>query len=190
MQCPKCGADLRGGAESCPGCGERVTNVSPGQTNAFGVATARRKLVYAGFWLRAVAYLIDSFILGFALSLALRPILLNNHVGPSVQEFWGFYTSYTRQSTAFVLMIQLADWLYSAGLESSAWQATLGKKMLGLKVTDLTGQRLSFARATGRHFGKYLSSLTLLIGFAMAGFTGKKQALHDLIAKTLVVRII
>lgn len=152
------------------------------------MATARRKFAYAGFWLRAVAYLIDSFILGFALSVALRPILVNNHVGPSVQDFWGFYTSYTRQSTAFVLMIQLADWLYSAALESSAWQATLGKKILSLTVTDLAGRRLSFARATGRHFGKYVSSLTLFIGFVLAGFTARKQALHDLIARTLVVR--
>ncbi|PYV64750.1 MAG: RDD family protein, partial [Acidobacteria bacterium] len=58
----------------------------------------------------------------------------------------------------------------------------------GLKVTDLAGRRISFARASGRYFAKYLSSMTLLIGYIMAGFTERKQALHDMIAGTLVIR--
>lgn len=73
-------------------------------------------------------------------------------------------------------------------MESSAWQATLGKKILGLKVTDLAGNRISFARASGRFFGKILSGMILGIGFLMAGFTERKQALHDILAGCLVLR--
>jgi uncharacterized RDD family membrane protein YckC len=73
-------------------------------------------------------------------------------------------------------------------LESSSWQATLGKKALGLVVTTVGGEPISFGRALGRNLAKLLSSLILMIGFLMAGFTAKKQALHDLLADCLVVR--
>jgi len=79
-------------------------------------------------------------------------------------------------------------WIYEAAMESSAKQATVGKMVLGLKVTDLEGHRISFARATGRHFAKLISAMILLIGYIMAGFNERKQALHDMIAGTLVVR--
>lgn len=82
----------------------------------------------------------------------------------------------------------MAGWIYYALMESSGWQATLGKKVLGLKVTDLAGNRISFARASGRFFGKILSGMLLLVGFMMAGFTERKQALHDILAGCLVLR--
>jgi uncharacterized RDD family membrane protein YckC len=82
----------------------------------------------------------------------------------------------------------LGSWIYEAAMESSSKQATLGKMALGLKVTDLEGRRISFARATGRHFSKIISGCILLIGYIMAGFTQRKQALHDMIAGTLVER--
>jgi uncharacterized RDD family membrane protein YckC len=72
-------------------------------------------------------------------------------------------------------------------MESSVKQATLGKLAIGIIVTDLQGSRITFGRATGRYFGKILSSLILSIGYIMAGFTEKKQALHDMIAGCLVV---
>jgi uncharacterized RDD family membrane protein YckC len=81
------------------------------------------------------------------------------------------------------------QWLYYAWMESSEHQATLGKMALGLIVTDLDDRRVSFARATGRFFAKIISGLIpLAIGYIMAGFTEKKQALHDMIASTLVLR--
>jgi uncharacterized RDD family membrane protein YckC len=79
-------------------------------------------------------------------------------------------------------------WLYEALLTSSQHQATVGKIVVGIIVTDVEGRRLSFARATGRHFAKYLSTLVLLIGYLIQPFTEKKQALHDIVAGTLVVR--
>ena len=61
-------------------------------------------------------------------------------------------------------------------------------RLLGLKVTDLAGNRITFARASGRFFGKILSGMILGIGFLMAGFTARKQALHDILAGCLVLR--
>jgi len=79
-------------------------------------------------------------------------------------------------------------WLYFAYQESSEEQATIGKKIFNIKVTDIDGNRISFARASGRHFAKIISSAVLMIGYIMAIFTEKKQGLHDIIASTLVMR--
>jgi uncharacterized RDD family membrane protein YckC len=72
-------------------------------------------------------------------------------------------------------------------LESSRLQATLGKIAFGIIVADLSGKRISFLRATGRFFGKVLSGQVLLIGYIMAAFMQRRQALHDLLAGTVVV---
>jgi len=88
----------------------------------------------------------------------------------------------------FVLVL-FGSWLYEAFMESSSYQATLGKMIFGMKVTDLNGNRISFERATGRHFAKWLSGMILCIGYIMVGFTDRKQGLHDLLAGTLVRRI-
>ena len=79
-------------------------------------------------------------------------------------------------------------WLYFALQESSERQATLGKRALNIYVTDMQGLRISFGHATGRHFAKIISGFILCIGYMMAGFTQNKQALHDIIAGTLVKR--
>jgi len=80
-------------------------------------------------------------------------------------------------------------WLYHAWMESSEWQATVGKKALGLVVTDMAGRRVSFGRATGRHFAKIVTNMVpVFIGYIMAGFTQNKQALHDMIAGCLILR--
>ena len=100
----------------------------------------------------------------------------------------------------FAIFTLIVRWLYFALMESSSWQATLGKKALGLRVTGMDGQRIGFGRATGRYFGKILSAMTFILGYIMAGFmmagpprhdrphARKKQALHDMIAGPLVVR--
>ena len=83
----------------------------------------------------------------------------------------------------------ISGWIYFATLESSSKQATLGKMFLRIHVTDVSGKPLSFGRATGRYFAKFLSALPLGAGFLMAGFTKKKQALHDIVIGSLVVEI-
>jgi uncharacterized RDD family membrane protein YckC len=82
----------------------------------------------------------------------------------------------------------VVSWLYSALMERSSKQATLGKMALGIRVTDLDGNRIGFGKATGRYFAKILSALILGIGFLMVAFTQRKQGLHDMLAGTLVMR--
>ena len=141
---------------------------------------------YAGFWLRAVAYLIDTVIISVALAL----------VGSFHASAFIIFpdANATSRATlpqltplAILLTIPIV-WLYYALFEASSWQATPGKRVLGLYVTDLQGHPITFARATIRHFAKIISSLTFLVGYFLAGFTGKKQALHDMIARCLVLR--
>jgi uncharacterized RDD family membrane protein YckC len=156
------------------------------------VAAALPAVAYAGFWLRFVAWIIDRIVLQIASSILLLPFgaslgfrqFLRNHPRSSPEELFPLFTSMGR---IFLLTIVLT-WLYYALLESSVWQATLGKKALGLEVTDLAGSRIQFGRATGRYFARWLSVMTIGIGYIMAGFTEKKQALHDILAGTLVIR--
>ena len=82
-----------------------------------------------------------------------------------------------------------AIWLYFAGFESSRLQSTLSGRILGLRVTDLQGEPVSFNRATVRHFAMYLSALTpFAIGYLMAFWTKRRQTLHDYLSSTLVVK--
>lgn len=135
---------------------------------------------YCGPTRRLAAFVIDVFVMlalymlsGMILGLAVfsAPILSLPMVG-----FW-FYGG------MFAL-----SWIYFAGLESSSIQATVGKKLLGLKVTTLSGKRIGFLRASARYFSKILSRLIFMIGFLMVAFTKKKQGLHDKIAQTLVIK--
>lgn len=86
-----------------------------------------------------------------------------------------------------VSVLLLSNWLYYALGESSEHQATLGKRICGLRVTDCMAQTLTFAQASGRYAAKYLSAACLLIGYFIALFTENKQTMHDLLAKTIVV---
>ncbi|HEX3357402.1 MAG TPA: RDD family protein [Tepidisphaeraceae bacterium] len=140
---------------------------------------------YAGFWLRFCATIID-LIITFPVTLAVSFI-----IGLIAAGTYGI-----RPGTAdWILvkrLIQIAavaiSWLYYAAMESSNKQATLGKMVLGLKVTSLDGEPIGFIEATGRYFGKILSGIFFGIGYMMAGWTEKKQTLHDMIASALVVR--
>jgi uncharacterized RDD family membrane protein YckC len=143
--------------------------------------------VYAGFWLRFAAYLIDTIIVGLVfvpIGVVIAMILAASGDGGSDEATLGLIQAL---NGGLNLVSILATWLYSSLLESSSWQGTVGKKLIGLRVTDLDGNRISFGKATGRHFGKMLSSLICLVGFIMVAFTEKHQGLHDQMAGTLVV---
>ena len=135
----------------------------------------------AGFWKRFVAVMIDSVILG-ALT-----FLLMMGIGMVVGGMMRDPELMAKFSQFGMLMDVIMFWLYFALQESSPLQATLGKRLLGIYVTDGNGERLTFVRATIRYFSKYLSSI-FMIGFIMAAFTKNKQGLHDLIAATVVVK--
>lgn len=153
---------------------------------------------YAGFWLRFVAIIIDGVILGVAQWVIIAPFfaLIGLTTATVVMDADTMTTGETVGiiatlfGAAILLKITLVvlAWLYFALMESSKHQATLGKLVIGLKVTDLDGNKISFGRATGRYFGKILSGFIICIGYIMAGFTEKKQALHDILAKCLVVK--
>ena len=123
---------------------------------------------YAGFWIRAAAYIVDLVIL-FLIGLCST-----------------FFTG--EDSPAHLLVSFLIAWGYTAGLTSSHFQGTLGKKVLGLKVVDLNGSRISFAHESGRWLAEILSFIILGIGYLMIAFNSKKQGLHDQIAGTYVIK--
>lgn len=225
VYCSKCGSLIEGGAAFCPACGQAVQpsavtgagmpvgastaavlptgyggNAYPAAVStAPAVVFAQPSVQYAGFWLRVVAYLIDSIVVSvgfmalfipFAILTGLTAVLGNIHPGEDPRDVGAvlggtfFLGLFTVVSLAF-----LGGWLYHAKMESSSWQATLGKKALNLRVTDMYGARISFARASGRHFAKLITGMIPLgIGFMLAGFTERRQALHDMIASCLVLR--
>jgi len=148
---------------------------------------------YAGFWKRFVAYLIDDIILsvaGFMVILligALFGLSFLSLLSGDSESTVALIVAAASAIVMAVLALMIVGWLYFALMEASANQATLGKMAIGIKVTDLDGNRISFGRASGRYFGKIVSGMILYIGFIMAGFTERKQALHDIMASCLVV---
>jgi uncharacterized RDD family membrane protein YckC len=169
MFCSKCGKANADGAISCAQCGTRM-----GAASASIGAAAVTGVTYAGFWKRYLALMLDYVILWIFIGIAGALIGAS---APSNEALLGLL------NLASILLF----WLYFALLESSGQQATYGKKVMGIQVTDGQGNRISFARASGRFFGKILSGIILCIGYIMAAFTPRKQALHDLMADCVVV---
>ncbi len=176
-------------AQVAPTATPSLPNLSPSYSvpaASYPVVTAVTGVAYAGFWIRVVAAIIDTIIL----HVVTAPIrLIFGGLG------WaGMRSGIPHVPLAIfggglaVVVLLFASWLYEALMESSSYQATLGKLIFGMKVTDLNGNRISFERATGRHFAKWLSAMILCIGYIMVGFTERKQGLHDLLAGTLVRR--
>lgn len=133
---------------------------------------------YGGFWVRLVALVLDNAIVFFILLAAL--LSMGTLVATVGME--------SMMDVAAWLVMTFVPFLYWPVLESSHWQATFGKRIMGLEVTDADGNRLSFLRALLRSLAKIISSIPLGLGFVLAAFTARKQALHDIIVKTLVVR--
>ena len=164
--------------------GESIEDVRTAEPRA---AVSPRRFAYAGFWLRLAAYLLDSILLGLAAGIAVfMPLMSRGAI--SQDNLWDIYTGTTQQYVALRLLMLMIQWAYFALLESSPWQASLGKRMLGLKVTDLEGKRISFGRASARYFCTLISGFILMAGFIMIAFTQKKQALHDVLTGCLVIK--
>jgi uncharacterized RDD family membrane protein YckC/Tfp pilus assembly major pilin PilA len=179
MYCPTCGAAAAAGAKFCTQCGGKIeapnSAAAAASPPAPNVSPTRSEVPYAGFWRRFGGFVIDYvavlFVIAFVAVIPLRVM------PPSQQALRGWL------AIAYLVL----PWAYYAGMESSALQATLGKLAVGVKVTDLSGRRVSFLRATGRYFAHIVTALTLGVGYAMVEFTRLRQALHDKIAETLVV---
>jgi uncharacterized RDD family membrane protein YckC len=182
------------GAQFCARCGTPVSLTSGGVSAPaapypttyqpqYQAATGVR---YGGFWIRVVAAIVDTIII----RVVVAPVgMIFGGIGLA-----GRMTGLPHRGLALLgggitaILVLFGSWLYEAFMESSSYQATLGKMIFGMKVTDLNGNRISFERATGRHFAKFLSAIILFIGYIMVGFSDRKQGLHDIIAGTFVLR--
>ena len=214
MYCSNCGAAMVDGAAFCSNCGQgfpvavaarapilSASVAAPMEGGAAAIPAhagyaAVPRVEYAGFWLRFLAFLIDNVVMGIAFVLILIPLIFLTGLGGFIGTI---HPDEDFNDVGIFMLIGLIflaatvslvfTWLYHALMESSEWQATVGKKVLGLVVTDMAGQRVSFWRATARHFAKIITNMVpTFIGYIMAGFTEKKQALHDMLAGCLVLR--
>ncbi len=197
--CEKCGAEIPDGASYCARCEHPVSVAQIGPV--YVPATAQPpetipplppqtvtlvRLPYAGFWLRAAAFVADRIILFVILGPIFsaypdRFIVIPNPTGTSLSELP--HPTWLAYGLMFVVF-----WAYYALFHSSEWQATPGKRVFRLYVTDMEGRRITFWRASIRYFCTILSEIAFWVGYFIAGFTEKKQALHDLLANTLVLR--
>ncbi len=211
MICNTCGHSSPSLSTFCTICGQRQT-MQPAVAGAGGVTTAvtreasfippRQEGValeqanYAGFVPRFFAFVIDELAaaaLGsvvYVVMAAMGGLLVAG--GMRTRHTAGIGAGVGAGALFYVVGVLLgiaAYILYFVKLETGPRQATIGKSILGLKVTDLAGGTISVGQSLGRFFIKNLfSGLFLCIGFLMALFTERKQALHDLAAGTLVVR--
>ncbi len=185
------GIDLRGdytaidnGTAPLPGTGGGTYSPYTAPAAATGYANAAvvngRDVVYAGFWKRYAAYFID-YILLTVVTLPLSMIINLTGAGSGNESV----------QVALTLVVMLLSMVisigYYAGFHASRGGATLGKMAVGIKVVRGNGERISFLRAFCRYLATIVSSLILMIGFIMAAFTERKQALHDMMCDTLVV---
>lgn len=189
FNCPSCNARNSSNARFCTACGANLSqaNTNQGPSTPYQTPSSHPEAAlvsayaFAGFWKRVIAYILDGII--FSILFGILAFLLG-----------GSLFSMSSQSPANIMaifgiyaLIYPAWWLYFALMESSSSQATFGKKIVGIKVTDLNGQPIGFGHATGRHFAAFITQMTFTIGYLMAAFTARKQSLHDLVASTLVV---
>ena len=214
MYCSKCGTNLAPGAAFCGSCGTPTgtsaagvarpsvpSSYAGGSTHAAYAdpagLVASRGFSYAGFWLRVAASVIDGVIMGVALGTLLVPLFFLSGAAAMIESIVqhhgqpdpGVIISLVAMMMVLASISMLGQWLYHAYLESGEKQGTWGKQIMGLYVTDLMGNPITFGRASGRFFAKIVTGMIPLgIGYVMAGFTERKQALHDMIASCLVLR--
>ncbi len=193
--CPSCGNPLLPDGQFCLFCGDVLqgppatasSSVLP-HTESIAVVLQPRPLEYAGFWLRVWAGSID---VALEALVALLVIAIMDVTMRIISPRFGLSPITARYVTgiAFIIVLAIGAWLYCAFAESSSWRATVGKRIVGLQVVTSSGGQLSFGQATVRHFMKFLSLFTAAVGFMMAGWTKRRQALHDMPSDSIVVRV-
>jgi len=198
MFCPKCGKETDASGKYCQWCGADIESLP-----AAPVATPEEDEgpevgMYAGLGRRFIAFIVDIILIIIIGSIVITFFSLVNGVKYAYFMATGVHYSALTEAgsldaavgpivAAFGMFLIVVPWLYFAGFESSRSQATPGKVLMHLIVTDLAGNKPTFARTTLRFFGKFISTLIIFIGFVMIGFTKKRQGLHDKIAGCLVL---
>ena len=209
LTCENCGKELPDGVSFCAHCGTPVSVAQIGPVHVPAApppaveqipvpqqfALPQVRPTYAGFFVRAVSSLIDRVILSsiFGVIASFRPVVFLILPDPNTQNvppatMQEFLMSIPHPTPQGFLVLLLVMWIYYAAFEASSWQATPGKKLLRLYVTDVSGRRISFSRATFHNVGRMIAEMTFWVGYIPAAFTEKKQALHDMIAGCLVLR--
>ncbi len=146
-------------------------------------------MIYAGFWVRFVAWFIDAIIIGICVSVIHKLLDTSIYTHFQTIHYPSYDYLYSSPEAMLLSIISLGFcWIYTAGFKSSHWQATPGMRLLSLKITDYSNERISFGRATVRYCASWVSASIFMIGYIMIAFTPRKQGLHDYIADTLVVR--
>lgn len=207
IKCQKCGAENTDTALFCQQCGAPMGFRAPAARQPMVETSANKPSetpspsaspyaapraantgrevptadVFGGFWRRFAAAIIDGIILNVAFYAVIIAVVGVASAAAS-EEVAGAL------AVGVYLLSFVANWLYFALMEASGAQATVGKMALGIIVTDEAGARIGFGKATGRYFGKIISSIIVGVGFLMVAWTRKRQGLHDLMAGTLVVR--
>lgn len=193
--CASCGNPLLPDGEFCLFCGDVLSTPAHPKLDTPHLSSAMEATVvteprmeYAGFWLRVWAGAIDVTL--EALVALLITVIVDFVLKLTTSKFGlsPITVSYV-SGIVFIFVLTVGAWLYSAFAESSKWRATVGKRIVGLQVLTSSGGRLSFGHATVRHFMKFLSLFTVAVGFMMAGWTKRRQALHDMPCDCIVVRV-
>jgi uncharacterized RDD family membrane protein YckC len=187
--CTSCGSAHLPDGRFCLFCGDLLSETGTGPSSSLTQSGSSSAALtdYAGFWLRAWAGLIDVTLeAGGALVLTLAIDLVLRRVG----RMLGFapWIPKVAVGMAYILVLIIGGWLYCAFMESSGQRATLGKRLVGLQVLTAEGGQMSFAQASVRHFMKFLSLFSAGFGFMMAGWTQRRQALHDIPSDCIVIR--
>jgi uncharacterized RDD family membrane protein YckC len=200
--CGSCGSRVLPDGKFCLFCGDVLTEsgrlLRVASPHGLAFQTSRDSIPfivptddsreYAGFWRRVWAGLIDvSLEIVAALLLSLLIDTAFNLVGRAFgieHESAAYVTGFT-----FIVILAVGGWLYAALSESSRYRATLGKRIMGVQVVNAAGGKLTFGQASVRHVMKFLSLFSLGLGFLMAGWTKRRQALHDIPSDCLVIRV-
>lgn len=149
------------------------------------------ELPYASFLRRLAAFIIDYFLIVTLMTFILS--IFNPAIfaieGPDAVEFNNEYVRNVSEAIGpFIYVLYVVWWLYNALMHAGKWQATIGKRAMGIIVTDMEGERLNFGKASIRFLGKLVSSFILFIPFLTAAFTSRQQAVHDMTAGTVVLK--
>jgi len=198
MFCATCGKQVSTDVKFCPHCGKETAPAAQpvgagvAQGSPSGLPVDYSPLLsavaastdappvavrYASLWVRFCANLVDAFIVmaGFIAGFVVLTVVAAAAGGISGTDSDGADALIGVFTVLYYVVFIVGRWLYSAWLESGPTQATFGKRAMKIYVTDSSGRRLSFGRATGRHFAKYISAFTFMIGYLMAAFSKKSR---------------
>ena len=198
MFCPKCGKETDASGKFCQWCGYDIASIPVKPVIVPEEEEGPEVGVHAGLGRRFIAFIVDAILILLIGIVVITFFSMTNGVryalylaqGASIYDLTEAATWDAPLGpivAAFGMLIIIVPWLYFAGFESSRSQATPGKVLMHIMVTDMEGNKPTFARVTLRHFGKFISAIPVFLGFLAIGLTKKREGLHDKIGNCLVL---